>query len=388
MFMLFSAQLTRLGGPNFNQIPINRPLVQPQNYQRDGFHQQFIPGYKLNYQPNRESVKGHMPRPGNGGELVGVAGPTNPAAFQSSRQAMEGIKERVKAPKFLERFNQARLFYNSQTAVEKAHMLSAYSFELSRCDDVGVRERMVLLINEVDHALACQVAANIGVAAPGQPKVENDGRTSKFLSMAAGSPYSPPISCATRKIAMPVADGYNASEMLSLKFALEKEGALLVPIGVRKGMIYAAGESVPPASQRSSVDPTNAKPDPTGKSVIAPFTLDNCKSVLFDGLALIGGEQHVATLSKIGSAHVFAAEQLKHCKAVCASGAGVKLLQSPATIAGISISGADGALVVDDGVVSGGADESATKSDFTKAFIAALKMHRAWDRKGVEAIPA
>jgi len=388
-FSYADTQLTRLGGPNFNQIPINQPLYKPQHNQRGGFMQMGIATQKLNYFPNRLSAVGEAPRPGNGGETQGLSGPYKADAFKSSMARIEGMKERVKAPKFMERYKQARLFYNSMTDVEKAHMLDAFSFELSRVDDVGVRERIVAMVNEVDHGLACGIASNIAVPEPPAPKEANDGRMSKFLSMVA-SPYSPPITCATRKVAVLLADGYRAEELVSVKKALEKEGALLVPVGVRKGFIYADGEAIVPASKQKPVDPTKAIPDPTGKSVVAPFTLANCKSVIFDALVLIGGPANVATLQANGNALAFICEQLRHCKAVAAASEAVRLLQFPCGLAGLEVSAPGGSskVTVDDGVVSLSAPGGATQSEFTDAFINELKKHRAWARKNVNRIPA
>jgi len=277
-FSYLDTQLSRLGGVNFAQIPINRPLFKPQNNQRDGHMQMNIATDKLNYFPNRNTAKGAGPRPGNGGESQGKIASNKHAtpaqAFVSSAQALAGIKERLKAPKFFERVNQVRLFYNSQTAAEKAHIAAAMSFELSKVNDVGVRERVVALVNEIDHALAAAIAENSGTAAPGKPTSENDGRQSAFLSMV-NSPYSPATTCATRKVAVLLADGYRAADLVALKGALEKEGALLVPVGVRRGKLFAEGETVVPQASQPSADPVNSKPDASGKSVEPPFTLVN-----------------------------------------------------------------------------------------------------------------
>jgi len=390
-FSYLDTQLTRLGGPNFNQIPINRPLMPPQNHQRDGFMQMELKTEKLNYFPNRNSAKGLSARPGNGGETQADLAAKHKDAFQSYAASVDGMKVRMKAPKFLERFNQPTLFYNSLKPAEKAHMLAAISFELSKVDDLGVRERMVSLWNEVDHDLALQLASNIAVAAPGAPSRPNHGKYSKYLSMV-GSPYSPPDTCATRKVACILADGYRAEELVACKAALEKEGAMLVVVGVRKGKIFAEGQSIVPPAQQPSVDPATEKPDPTGKSVNAGFTLNNCKSVVFDGLLLIGGPVHVATLETQGSALAFVCETLRHCKAVGACSDAVKLLLYPAGVAGIKLAGAgdagQGEVHEEDGVVTQARPAQGKLQAFTNAFIQALKQHRAWDRKGVDKIPA
>ena len=45
-------QITRLGGPNFHEIPINAPVAQVHNNQRDGMHRQAIPRGRVAYEPN------------------------------------------------------------------------------------------------------------------------------------------------------------------------------------------------------------------------------------------------------------------------------------------------------------------------------------------------
>src|SRR4051812_2596977 len=52
-------QLTRLGGPNFHEIPINAPVAQAHNNQRDGFHRQEINRGRVAYEPN--SLAGGCP---------------------------------------------------------------------------------------------------------------------------------------------------------------------------------------------------------------------------------------------------------------------------------------------------------------------------------------
>lgn len=343
---------------------------------------------KFNYFPSRGSAAGTSARPGNGGETQNALLAQKVDAFASYAQSVHGMKLRAKGPKFMERYDQASLFFNSQTPAEQRHMLAAASFELSKVDDLGVRTRMVALWNEMDHAFATKLAERIAVDPPGPPTHANHGRRSAFLSMV-DSPYAP-TSCATMKIACPVADGYRAEEMASFKAALEKEGAELIVIGPRRGAVFSAG--VQKSAKAAAPDPAKDKPDSACKQVNTGFTFDNVKSVAFDGLALIGGEASVATLEQTGSVSAFVCEALKHCKPVSASGDALRLLAYPAGVAGIALakpgSGASdaGASVVDDGVVSSAAANPG--AEHVSRLIEALKKHRAWDRKGVDKIPA
>src|SRR6201995_5814233 len=122
-------QLTRLGGPNFHEIPINASVAQVHNNQRDGFHRQAIPRGRVAYEPN--SLAGGCPF------QAGTAG------FTSFLQPQEGDKVRGKPEKFAEHYNQATLFFNSQSPVEKLHIIRAFRFELTKVQVVAVRLRVV-----------------------------------------------------------------------------------------------------------------------------------------------------------------------------------------------------------------------------------------------------
>ena len=127
-------QLTRLGGPNFHEIPINAPVVPVHNNQRDGFHRQAIHRGRVNYEPN--SLAGGCPfQAGAAQGFVSV-----PARIQATE---EQGKVRAKPEKFADHYTQATLFYESQTPVEQCHIAEAFRFELSKVTVPAIRERMV-----------------------------------------------------------------------------------------------------------------------------------------------------------------------------------------------------------------------------------------------------
>ena len=94
-------QISRLGGPNFHEIPINAPVAQVHNNQRDGMHRQAIHRGRVSYEPN--SLGGGCPF------QAGARG------FTSFPQPVEEDKVRGKPEKFADHYTQAALFYNSQT---------------------------------------------------------------------------------------------------------------------------------------------------------------------------------------------------------------------------------------------------------------------------------
>ena len=143
-------QISRLGGPNFHEIPINAPVAQAHNNQRDGMHRQAIPRGRVAYEPN--SLGGGCPF------QAGAA-----AGFTSFPQQMEGDKVRGKPEKFAEHYNQATLFWNSQSNVEKLHIIRAYRFELTKVQTPAVRKRVVAQLRNVAEELARAVADGLGM---------------------------------------------------------------------------------------------------------------------------------------------------------------------------------------------------------------------------------
>ncbi|KAJ7868464.1 catalase-like domain-containing protein [Mycena leptocephala] len=161
-FSYFDTQLSRLGTNWSRSLPINRPVCPVMNHNRDGQHQTRINKSHVNYWPNRLN-----------------AGPPVPATqggYHDFAQQVAGIKQRVRTPKFQEHFNQAQLFVNSLSPPEKAHMIAAFSFELSHCDDPVVYESYTKLLNNIDFELATAVATNVGGVLPTEIARANRGR--------------------------------------------------------------------------------------------------------------------------------------------------------------------------------------------------------------------
>ena len=146
-------QITRLGGPNFHEIPINAPIAPVHNNQRDGFHRQAIARGRVAYEPN--SLAGGCPF------QAGAKG------FVSFPEPVHEDKLRGKPEKFADHYTQATLFYNSQTEWEKNHIVGGFRFELSKLTVPAIRERMVASLRNVDEDLAAQVAEGLGNGSAG-----------------------------------------------------------------------------------------------------------------------------------------------------------------------------------------------------------------------------
>src|SRR5688500_15928388 len=145
-------QISRLGGPNFHEIPINAPVAQVHNNQLDGMHRQAIHRGRVSYEPN--SLGGGCPF------QAGAKG------FTSFPQPVAEDKVRGKPEKFADHYTQAALFYNSQSDVEKAHIVRAFRFELTKVQVPAIRARVVSQLVNVDAGLAKAVADGLGIDVP------------------------------------------------------------------------------------------------------------------------------------------------------------------------------------------------------------------------------
>ena len=151
-------QISRLGGPNFHEIPINAPLAQVHNNQRDGMHRQAIHRGRVAYEPN--SLGGGCPF---------QAGARRASCSFPAPAEKNDHKVRGKAERFADHYTQATLFFNSQTPVEQQHIINAFRFELSKVQVPAIRERMVASLRNVSDELAEAVAEGLGITELPQP---------------------------------------------------------------------------------------------------------------------------------------------------------------------------------------------------------------------------
>jgi catalase len=326
-------QLLRLGGPNFHEIPINAPLAPVHNNQRDGFHRQTINRGRVSYEPN--SLAGGCPF------QQGMAG------FVSFPEPVEDVELRVHPERFAEHFNQATLFWNSQSPVEKRHIIQAYAFELSKVTVPSIRERVLSLLRNVDEDLATAVAAGIGMplpepapralAEPPEPELTVSGR----LSIAA---FPGEGGARTRKVAIFVANGVEADTVRELQAALFQAGAVARLVGPRIGP-FADGAG--------------------GEGLDADASFENEPGPLFDAVAVPPGV--LEALKTDGRAGEFLQNQFRHNKPMLVLGDGVALLEG----AGILRDPEDFALIAGD----------EWQPSLAERFIVAIARHRNYARE-------
>ena len=327
-------QISRLGGPNFHEIPINTPVAQVHNNQRDGLHRQTINRGRVAYEPN--SLGGGCPF------QHGAA-----RGFTSFPDPTPEDKVRGKPEKFADHYTQARLFFQSQSEVEKAHIIRAFRFELTKVTVPAVRERMLANLAHVDHEMATLVAAGLGlelpepsplVIEPQPPEVEESPALSLFARPGDGTIRG-------RKIAILVAAGIDGRSVIEMHEALSAQGAVPRIVGPRLGAVTST----------------------TSDAVEPDATFETMPSCLFDAVVVPDGETSTEALCELGHAVEFVRDAFRHCKAILAVGAAEELLAE----AGISRDDDDPALLM--------VDANGAKRGL-ESFIAALANHRNWDR--------
>ena len=331
-------QISRLGGPNFHEIPINASVAETHNNQRDGMHRQAINRGRVAYEPN--SLGGGCPF------QAGSAG------FTSFREPVQEDKVRGSAERFADHYTQATLFYNSQSPIEKAHILRGFRFELTKVQTPAIRERVVAMLLNVDNDLAKRLAKSLGMALP------------KPLPKALKTPVRPEVtvspalllfalpgdgSVQTRRVAILVADGVDGAAAQTLHEGLTKQGAVPRYVGINLGTVATED----------------------GDTLEVEVTLETMPSVLFDGLIIPGGKAAATTLGNVGQAAEFIKDQYRHCKPILALGEGADLVENAGVPAVLPSGEEDPGMLV-------GRHASAAKAlpDFLKA----LARHRHFER--------
>ena len=351
LFSYRDTQLSRLGSPNFHQIPINRPIVDTHNNQRDGHMQMEIPKGQTAYFPN--SLSGGCPHLAKMSE----------GAFHSYEERIDAKKVRGRSESFNDHYSQPALFYRSLAAWEKQHVADAYTFELGKCTQKPIKERMLYQINQIDADLAKQVAKGLGLQVPKkieQPVnqaigADDDGKNQppkkkNYLEKddALSQDHTIFNSIATRQIAVLAADGFSMSDFEKMQKALENKGAMIKIIAPHGGTITCDQD------MEHEVD----------------AAIVTTESVLFDAIYVPGGKKSIDALLDEPKYKKFLNEAFKHCKAIAVDHEGEDLL--------------------DETFIANHKDDKAIFiNDKPKAFIDAIAKHRNWDRMEVAAkVPA
>ncbi|CAH1070367.1 catalase [Candidatus Nitrotoga sp. 1052] len=322
LFSYLDTQLSRLGSPNFHQIPVNAPKCPFSNHQRDGHMQMAQPVGRVAYEPNSLSENSPREMPIKG--------------FHSTVVAETGEKIRIRAESFADHYSQARQFYLSQTTYEQAHIASALVFELSKVEHVHVREAMVGHLLHIDNDLAKRVAAGLAFdKMPDAPKAAapvQEMEPSPALQII-GKMKDTLIG---RTIGILIADGSDGAVIKNIKKAAMDAGANVKIIAPKVGGTKLAD----------------------GSMLAVDGQLAGTPSVLFDAVAVILSDKGAKALSTESAAIDFVRDAFGHLKALAVDKGGQALLK----------------------IANVGQDAGVVDTNDTNAFIAAAKT-RQWDRE-------
>ncbi|RZJ49772.1 MAG: catalase [Chryseobacterium sp.] len=347
LFSYTDTQLSRLGSPNFHEIPINRSINTVHNNQRDGHMRQQIVKGKVSYEPN--SIGGGCP----------FQAMMTEGGFTTNNERVDGHKIRARSDSFVDHYSQAKMFLNSQSAPEKTHLQNALIFELSKVTILPIRERVVGQLAFIDAELAANVAEKVGVEvtklempnqsipADADPQSlqseerEPETKSSEALSMK----NTVKDTIKSRVIGFIMADGVNTQAVKSLKSKLESEGAVVQVVA-------------------PSVAPVKAD---DGSKFEPKHSITSVASVSFDALYICSGEKSVKELMHPERKPVvteFINEAYKHCKAIY-FGKDTEEIYNATRISAKKHE--DPAIINDNG------------NDSDKKFISAIANHRVWD---------
>ncbi|KQR02899.1 catalase [Arthrobacter sp. Leaf141] len=338
LFSYLDTQISRLGGPNFAQLPINRPHAPVNDMLRDGMHQTAVHGGTAPYHPN--SLDGGCPF---------LAGQDVGAFVDVPEEIAAGIKERRNPASFDDHFSQARLFFRSLTPVEQDHVIQAYTFELGKCYEANIRERQLMALANIDAGLCAAVAAGLGMPAPGATVQVADAEPSPAVSQVGGSW---PV---TGRVVGILADAASdVAQVSAAREALNAEGIVPLVIAPTGGVL--AGDD--------------------GAGVPVQRTYLTARSTEFDAVIVAGAGKPAtdATQGRDAKAGepagavdprvaLLLSEAFRHAKAIAAWGSGTEALAA----AGVS---ADGP-----GITVGEGPDAVIP-----AVLDLLAAHRAWDR--------
>jgi len=350
LFSYTDTQLIRLGGPNFAEIPINRPITPVHNNQRGGYMRQTINKGKGGYNPNQAS--GGCPFQASMAD----------GGFVSHHEKVEGHKIRNRSKSFMDHFSQAKLFYESQTPVEQKHIIDALRFELGKVKKEQIRERMVGILTYVNEELAKEVATGLGITKIQEPekplnhsysadanpddyqptKANPSIEKSEKLSLMS----SPGKGAQGRMIAILADDGVDAESVKKYQDAFKEAGASSKIVSTHSGSIIGTDD----------------------KAIKVDHSLMTTASVLFDAVIVLDGSKSTQSLKNNSLTIRFIDEAYKHFKYIAINGSGEKVWDMT----------------------------YASKNKLPKgvlfnhdpsSFIEAISKHRIWEREDAESIP-
>lgn len=337
LFSYTDTQLSRLGGLNFHQLPINKPVCPFHNNQRDGMHQMSIPRGQASYQPN--SIDQNWP--------TETAPAAHDGGFESYQERIDGKKIRARSDSFSDHFSQARLYYQSLAPHEQKHVVDAYTFELSKVQRLHIREREVQeILSHIDLDLAQQVGKNLGIEVTASKQAMRTSSVTKSAKLSFEAFV--PTDIKARKIAVLVHDKVNQASIDAIQKWAKAE--------------HAVAHILTP-TPAPVINHQHGKVASNGMQKAEP-------SIAYDAVIVVDGDND-AEVKQDGVTKHYILEAYKHLKPIVFLGTKKNLLEALQ-------------LVQDDGTLT--SDHFEQLQDQFKDLI---RHHRIWAReKAAEAIPA
>jgi catalase len=280
LFSYLDTQLSRLGGPNFHQIPVNAPKCPFHNLQRDGIHQMNLQKGRVSYEPNSLDPNGLRESAERG--------------FRTSQRPIDGVPVRLRSDSFADHYSQGRLFYRSQTEPEQKHMAQALIFELSKVETEAIRFRMLGHLQWIDEKLADRVTRGLGA----------EGRAEKPVPARepVDLPPSPALSLYSRvkptlkgrKVGILLGEGFDRKAFKKVQSEIEKEKATVAVITSKAQGEHDEDDTLQPGE----------------------MTLRGAPSVLFDAVVVLSGAKGDEQLTRNPNAVSFLIDAFRHCKAI------------------------------------------------------------------------
>ncbi|MCR6525164.1 catalase [Lysinibacillus capsici] len=269
LFSYTDTQLIRLGGPNFHELPINKPICPFHNNQRDGYGRQTINVGQVSYHKN--SLANNTPHPVSEAD----------GGYKHYEEKVEGHKVRARSESFKDHFSQARLFWLSMSDIEKKHIIDAFSFELGKVKNKAIRKQVVDMYAHVSYSLASAIAERIGIVPPVEVEVPHIQQTSPAVSQVINAKES----VKSNKVAVIVTE--NSSEKLNELIATFLSEDIVVELVSNKQGIVSGYE--------------------------IHETFATTSSVLYDGVYVTGAFQNSYEQAK---AEQFIEQAYQHCKTI------------------------------------------------------------------------
>ncbi|OTB00100.1 hypothetical protein M426DRAFT_324507 [Hypoxylon sp. CI-4A] len=177
IFSYLDTQLNRNGGPNFEQLPINRPVIPIHNNNRDGAGQNLIHKNIHHYTPN--SLNKGYPQQATQSNGRGF--------FNAPVRSTSGKLVRGLSSTFDDHWTQPRLFYNSLTPVEQQFLINAIRFETSHLQSADVKQNVLTQLNRISNDIAVRVATSLGLEAPAPDDTYYHDNTTAGISITNGT---------------------------------------------------------------------------------------------------------------------------------------------------------------------------------------------------------